>query len=205
MMADGAGEALADRFALAAVQLQAQLQFVESLPSVHVDGKLDDLREPTHDIFNGTGVEDNAAYDQRVVNAPDHSASQSMKGAAAGTGCAFDVDLIAGAVANDRHAAAAQVCNDQFALVGRFSAVGIDHLKDELILIEVQARLMFALKSPGPDFCGPGVVKGARPPGVLDAIARGGQACTRFSGVDGFAHGALYQVDSLGCGHFRQV
>ena len=114
-------------------------------------------------------------------------------------------DLVAGAVADHRQPGTAQVGEDQLALDGGLPGRRVDHLGDELRLVDEQPGLELGLEAPRPHLGGPGVVEAPRPPGLLDPRPGGRQAGTGLAGVDGHLHTGVGQVDALLVGHLGEV
>ena len=167
-----------------------------------VHGEFGDCGELTHDVFDGAGIDDHAADEQGVVEAADDAALEPLEGAAASTGRAIEGDAVAGAVADNRHPRAAEIGDDQLALVGGGAALRIDDLADELALVEVQARLFAAVETPSADLSGSGVVEAAGTPSALELGAGSGEVCARLARVDGGVYAAGGEVEAAFAGDF---
>jgi hypothetical protein len=106
---------------------------------------------------------------------------------------------VAGPVAEQRGAHAAQVGQDQLALVRGASGDRVEDLGDELGLVHVQAGLRRALEAVGAHLGHARVIVGPGPPRRLDAGPHRGNPGPRLSRVDGRADAQAREHDpSLG-------
>ena len=170
-----------------------------------VNGEFGDGGELAHDVFDGAGIDDHAADEQGVVEATGDAALEPLEGAAASTGRAVEGDAVAGAVAEDRHSRAAEIGDDQLALVGGCAALRIDDLADELAFVEVQAGLLAAVETPSADLGGPGVVEAVGTPSALKLGAGSREIRARLASVDGGVYAAGGEVEATVAGDFAQV
>src|SRR5688500_1813199 len=131
-----------------AAELHANLLLVEHLHAVQIHGELADLGKAPHDVLERTGEDVDAAHDQHVIDAADHAALAAQVGAAAAARLAIEPHAVPGPVPDERHADATEVRHDELTLIGRLARRRVDHLADELTLVDVQAALYLALVAP---------------------------------------------------------
>ena len=81
----------------------------------------------------------------------------------------------------------------------------IDYFADELALVEVQAGLFAAVKTPSADLGGSGVVGAAGTPSALELGAGSGEVCARLARVDSGVYAARGKVEAALAGDFAQV
>ena len=166
MMANGVAH-LVGNSVIVAAEFYMHVHVVEVAAPVDIDGKFGDLWKLAHDVLYGAGVEDNAAHDESVVAAADNAAVEALVGATAGARLVLEADAVSGVVANDGHAIAAEIGDDEFSLVGGCAAGRIDDFADEFGFVEMETGALLALETPGADFGGASVVKAAGSPSVF--------------------------------------
>ena len=159
-------------------------------------------------VCDRAGMDVVAAQDDHVVHAAADAADQPGQRPAARARRRIDAHQIAGAIAQQRAADAAEVRDDQLALRPRRHGLArrrVDDLDDELGFEHVQAAgVGDALHGHRPDFGHAGVVEDAGAPGRLDAAARGRDAAARLAGHDDRPHRRTRQVDAFLAGRLRQ-
>ena len=77
-----------------------------------IDGEFAHGGKAPHHIFDGAGVDDHPADQQRVIDAADNPAREPVEAAAAGAGPAVEGHPVAGAIADHWHPGAAEVGDD---------------------------------------------------------------------------------------------
>src|SRR5439155_1932027 len=110
-----------------------------------LDLELLDGREAPHDVLDSGRKDVHAAQDQHVVEAAEDAALEPPERPAARAGAVGEAHAVAGAVADHRRAEAPEVRQHQLALAYRRARRRIQHLGDELRLVDVQAGLRRAL------------------------------------------------------------
>src|SRR6202140_2355793 len=138
------------------------------------DHKLRDLRMPTDDVLDLGGIQVYAAHREHIVDAPANAADELQKRAATRAWLAGDLDSVAGPVAHQWHAPAAQVRGDQLTFGGG-PAGAVQHLEDELGLDPMDAISLRAAESGRAKLGHAGVVEARSRVGRFDGgPSRGG-------------------------------
>src|SRR3989475_9679545 len=95
---------------------------------------------------------------------------------------------VAGTVTDHGRADASEVGEDELAVPRGASGRRVDHLGDELGLVDVEPRLLGALVAIGADLGHPRMIVRPRAPPRLDAGAHRGDGRARLAGVNGDPH-----------------
>ena len=145
---------------------------------------------------NGRRIHVDAPEQDEVVRATDQAAGEGQEAAPAGTRAPAPPDQVSSAVPDDRPGGAPKVGEDELshlALAGR-PAGGVDHLGDELGLVDVERGLRFAGIGVGADLGGAGVVEAPGTPALLDPGPDLGNRRAGFTCVDRDANRGGCQV-----------
>jgi hypothetical protein len=172
----------------ALAQLDLDVHLVHLAHLVHGDAELVDLGELAQDVLDAGREDVHAAHRHHVVGAADDAALEPERGAAAVAALRGGAHDVAGLVADDGEAPAAEVGDDQLAALAfrhRPAAGRVEDLGDVLALDEMGAAgLHAALEGMRADLGGAGVVEALGVPrssmrALVDGtLAPGSPACT---------------------------
>src|SRR6266849_10346646 len=127
------------------VELDQDADRVELTGSEELDLELFDRGEPPHDSLDGGREHVDASDDEHVVEPAENAAREPPERTTTRAGPLGQTHVIAGPVPDDRRAYPPEVRQDQLAVRRRRRRYGINHLRDELRLVDVQTGLLGAL------------------------------------------------------------
>src|SRR5437899_7229387 len=174
----------------AAACLDSAAQLVHLAHGHELQAVLLYLREATDDRLDRAREDVHPEDRDHVVHAARDSAGKLERGAAAGAAPADATDAVAGAIPDDRHPPAPEVCHDELALalVGGLTRRRIDDLRDELGLVEMHAVARLAGEAVRADLSGAGMVERRDAELRLDPLARRRDRCPGLAGLNRYAH-----------------
>ena len=168
-----------------------------------------DSGELANHIFNGRGINVNAANGDHVIAASEQPAIEAREGTAARAGREIQSHEIAGAITKDRKTRSAEIADDQFSGLARRDLqprLRVNDFDNELALDDMNpSGLDLTFETVSTNFRGASVIEALGPPSGFDARLRARDVGAGFARVNQGTSGNRAQIEMLFACNFSQA